>query len=424
MRTTASHSALACCAMALLAQGCGTAVREATLRVYRTVGDTGTFQTAVGDPRNPPAEVLDPAWIRSRLHPNGPTHLIVLVHGSDPEGVAGEWLEQFRTAVQRRTGLTDPDLRVVILDWAAWSFEGAKRGILLDDARVMRRNGWLAGALGVRLLAEGGHLHADPARRHIHLIGHSRGATIASHMARILSDAGITIGQFTSLDGLDALTPHAELELLADGALRTDLAAFSDNYCCDGFFAGLLDTENFFLSGSPRRNASVNVHFAHFTHVESHDLYMRSIADPTLPWGFQWSKLGGAWDPKRRRNDTLVIPRPKLLVEGPAAVMRGVSAELWHRPPGAGSERLVVATESEPVARYLMPGGWRVVLRERATGRELPAELEVVTHAFDRGPDADTRQVFRGRAVTRLTIGPTDFGVDYVLRPVVGPGGR
>jgi pimeloyl-ACP methyl ester carboxylesterase len=397
--------------------------RVCELRIFRTVGDTGTVELLITNVETPPAEVLDPGYIRSRRRADAPRNLVILTHGSQLDGVPAEWLFEAKTAIYKRTGLTDPDLRVLVFDWADSSFAGARRGFATGafECSTMRPYLFMAAQAAAKLLADGGHLAADPAKQHVHLIAHSRGGALAGELARLLAEAGSPVNHLTLLDALDPMGPHADLERISDPPIRPELAGWCDNYYCDGFFYGLLDFRNYFVSGTQRRTAAVNVHFKYMTHLASHDVYIESIRDPSVPWGFQWSKLGGGYDPKRRVTRTIEVDLPRVFVDGPSREMYDLESIITFTPetkPGEPPARPYVLSRAVgPVGRFLRQGKVEVTARDRRTGEAVPLSHEVVRHKFAAGPEADTRETVPGQS---FTVTLMDLGVDHIFRPKRG----
>lgn len=409
----ATFRLLACVCVWASALGCGAALR-CELRVFRGPDAPAVLETYPADVAAPPDEVLDPAYFRARRRPDAPRHLVFLTHGLETSGIPDKWLEDCKNRIFRRVGKADPDLRVIVFDWAAASTGGLQEGFVFRRPNTMRPYLTMSAQAAAKLLADGGHLHSDPAAQHIHLIGHSRGAALVSYLARVLTEGGVPIDHITYLDGLDTLEPHADLERVNDPPLRCDLAAFCDSYYCDGFFYGLLDFDNYFVAGARRRDASMNVHFKHLTHVESHDLYMESIDDPAIPWGWQWAAPGG-FDVGRRNPLTYEIELPRLIIEGPVAAMGDVVHEVWRRRTEESRRRLFLSGTGQ-AARYLRPGIYEVTFRDRRTGRELPLSHEIVRHTFGAGPGADRRATVTGDDRGTVRVKLRNIGEDHVFR--------
>lgn len=422
MPTTLCVFAVLTSLLAAGAAGCGTTPRTSALRVFRQAGPEHEDQAVVASAAHQPDEVLDAGYVTARRRPDAPKNLVFITHGSDLEGIPDRWLFDCKDKIFKRTGLTDPDLRVVVYDWANYSFAGLKRHYLTGTNRSMRPYTFLAAKSAAKLLIDGGHLHSDSSQQHIHLIVHSRGGGVGSLLIRILTEAGVKIDHLTLLDGLDPLGPHADMEKINDPPLRPDLAGWCDNYFCDGFHYGLLDLENYYLSGSARRLANMNVHFKYLTHVESHDLYMASIDDRSIPWGWQWSKLGGGWDPKRREDKTIDVDLPRVFIEGTLAELADIHHEVWFTPEGSDRRKLRFESLGGPGARYLRPGKYEVVLRRMSTGETVPATHQIVRHKFGAGPAADTSEMVTEASNTLFTIKLTDIGTDHIFRPAACAG--
>jgi len=80
----------------------------------------------------------------------------------------------------------------------------------------------------------------------LHLIGHSRGAYVISHMARLLAERGIWLDQFTSLDGF----PHP-IDIQIPEVTVYENVLFADNYYQR--LGGALEPQGDFVQGAYNR---------------------------------------------------------------------------------------------------------------------------------------------------------------------------
>jgi hypothetical protein len=365
---------------------------------------------------------LDPAYLRSRLTPSAPRHVVVLFHGMQMDPVLPEWIAPFIDAVFKRidadaaAGKPRPDLRLAVFDWTAHSFSGVRRHYLLRKDETMRPYSVMAGYAAARSLADAGLLAPPGSGQQLHFVAHSRGSAPASLAIRLLREAGIPVQHLTLLDTIDPLTPHKNLERINDPPPRPDEADFCDNYFVDPYFAGGLDISNYFLAGNARREASVNVHLKYLDHMLSHDLYIATIADPAMPWGWQWSAAAGGFDPKRRVTGTIEVERPRVFVEGPAAELAEVEHVLLTRK-AAGEPWVEKARGFGPMGRSLMPGEYRLTLRHR-DGRPAALRCGIVRHRFGAGPEGDAAESARDFADGEMTFAVrfAEFGTDHVVR--------
>jgi len=393
--------------------GCGNTPRIHRLLIHGSASDPPRIESLAVARNSPPTDVLEPQYVKDRLATDAPKHLVVLFHGVQMEGELPEWVFRWRDAIFKRTALSAPELEFVIFDWSGPSFAGFWRQyILFRDNKRFRPYAVAAGHAAAKMLVDSGRLHRDGAAQRIHFIGHSRGCSVASVTTQILREAGVEIDHLTILDGLDPLGPHCDIERFNDPPLRPGDGTWCDNYYSDGFMYGFLDHTNYFLSGSQRRDAQMNVHIKYLTHTDSHEMYLKSIEEPDRPWGFQWSALGGGFDRGRRESATIETELPRVFVEGSVADLLRTEHRVEFTPQGPGRPT-VWSNTTGSFAHYVRPGTCKVTFRDVKTGEPVTAVHEIVRHRFGAGPEDDTRQTVEGES---FTVGFGELGVDHVFR--------
>jgi len=252
------------------------------------------------------AAFLVPCCFLSAQSASGGT-VTVVIHGQDPMGFGGPlwdmgqelftyWDAQPGRAVEYRyekstlgltavRGVTGNANKIIVFDWASESdrWQGG-----YDEA---------AGDALFAMLAANNLLDSD----YLHLIGHSRGAIVASQAARRIVHYGHTLNQLTLLDSEPGPVPLNK----AGPAFAWEGIGLVDNYYGSGTWY-----EGWQLKGEPIAGA-YNVYMDK-AHEAFPQWYTATIKDPNATNGYFW-RINDQSNAIPTGSPTPVIPPPDVI---------------------------------------------------------------------------------------------------------------